>query len=308
MHCHHKCKNINFIKSKLKKKIILDLISWVPSFTTLILQPLIPSSPHLQTMGLFKKTTISTELTSSLSHVSNTSAAAGAATPGWIDDSKSKSKTKRASGRYSKIDLKNDDLSGPTYAVKGERGRKSLRGGTKDAQGKKIQNVIKGGVRGYVEGMDAYTTLTAGQIKKEEGWFFTMKPKRWRRFMWRVIMLPDEYAPTISNPDWFKEQKNRKMLKGHVRIFREYIDYFLGVRIKSKYSYHPYKLTFDFLGFNEWQAICMYWVFSKADKDGSGIISQFEWLMYLDVEKTEFNEKVSERWRQQKLLLYFSTP
>ena len=36
----------------------------------------------------------------------------------------------------------------------------------------------------------------------------------------------------------------------------------------------------------------MYYVFDKVDKDGSGIIDSFEWLMYLDVERTEFNEKI----------------
>ena len=74
--------------------------------------------------------------------------------------------------------------------------------------------------------------------------------------------------------------------------FPEYIDYYLGKRIKTKYAYHPYKLTFDYLQLNALEAIKLYWVFSKADRDGSGIIDSFEWLMYLDVERTEFNEKV----------------
>ena len=33
-------------------------------------------------------------------------------------------------------------------------------------------------------------------------------------------------------------------------------------------------------------------MFDKADGDGSGIMNQTEWLMYLDIEKTEFNEKI----------------
>ena len=78
------------------------------------------------------------------------------------DDSKDVRK-KRFTGRYSKIDT-SDDRSGPTYAVKGERGRKLLF--NKNVKGP--QNVIKGGPRGYVEGMDAYTHLTRGDIQKEE--------------------------------------------------------------------------------------------------------------------------------------------
>jgi len=36
----------------------------------------------------------------------------------------------------------------------------------------------------------------------------------------------------------------------------------------------------------------MFHSFDKCDKDGSGIISRLEWFMFLDIEKTEFNEKV----------------
>jgi Ca2+-binding EF-hand superfamily protein len=46
------------------------------------------------------------------------------------------------------------------------------------------------------------------------------------------------------------------------------------------------------LQFNPLEAIKLYWVFAKADRDNSGIIDSFEWLMYLDVERTEFNEKI----------------
>jgi len=195
------------------------------------------------------------------------------------DNDSERVRKKKFTGRYSKIDLK-EDLDGPTFAVKGERSRKSL-----ISKEKGPQNVIKGGPRGYVEGMDAYTTLTMADIKKEEGWFFKMRPTMWRRTFWRVPMLPIEYEPTIKNPEWRKKQTR-------MRVFREYIDYFFGLRIKSKYSYHPYRLTFDYLGLNIFQAIRLYWCFARADRDNSGIINQFEWLMHLDVEKTDFNEKV----------------
>ena len=194
------------------------------------------------------------------------------------DDSHNERK-KKFTGRYSKIGMK-DDLSGKTFVVKGERGRKAL-----ITKGASTQNVMKGGPRGYIEGMDAYTTLTMKDIKKEEGWFFKMRPNYWRRAFWRVEMLPSEYEPTIKSYEWKKDQSRG-------RIFREYIDYFFGLRIKTKYSYHPYKLTFDYLGLTPFQAIRLYHSFSRADRDNSGIISQFEWLMHLDVEKTPFNEKV----------------
>ena len=101
-------------------------------------------------------------------------------------------------------------------------------------------------------------------------------------------MIEEELNETINNKDWQEKNKNKRL---SVK-FPEYIDYYLGKRIKTKYAYHPYKLTFDYLQLNALEAIKLYWVFSKADRDGSGIIDSFEWLMYLDVERTEFNEKV----------------
>ena len=74
--------------------------------------------------------------------------------------------------------------------------------------------------------------------------------------------------------------------------FPEYIDYYIGKRIKTKYTYYPYKLTFDYLELGAMDAIKLFWVFQRADRDSSGIIDSFEWLMYLDVERTPFNEKI----------------
>jgi hypothetical protein len=177
--------------------------------------------------------------------------------------------------------VENDDLDGKTYLIKGERGRKKLFGGKNTAP---MQNHFIGGARGMIDGMDAYTHLTAFEIKLEEGWWWKL-PNRKHRFMWRVETLPDEYNKTVKNKDWMKTASRSQKIS-------EWIDYYLGKRIKLKYCYHPYKLTFDYLGFKEMETIKMYWVFNKVDRDGSGIIDSLEWLMYLDVERTEFNEKI----------------
>lgn len=171
--------------------------------------------------------------------------------------------------------------------VKGERGRKSLFGKQKGKKGEVIAPLQNHMIGRRVDGMDAYSHVTAVDVKKEEGWWFKL-PKWKQRVWWRVKMIDVELNETINKKSWHEKNKNKKLTVK----FPEYIDYYLGKRIKTKYAYHPYKLTFDYLQLNALEALKLYWVFSKADRDGSGIIDCFEWLMYLDVERTEFTEKV----------------
>jgi len=80
----------------------------------------------------------------------------------------------------SQIDIENDDLDRKTYLIKGERGRKSLFGKKVQTQ----QNHFVGGARGTIDGMDAYTTLTVLEIKREECWWWKL-PKWKQRLWWR---------------------------------------------------------------------------------------------------------------------------
>eukprot|EP00520_Triparma_pacifica_P001112 CAMPEP_0118645028 /NCGR_PEP_ID=MMETSP0785-20121206/7275_1 /TAXON_ID=91992 /ORGANISM="Bolidomonas pacifica, Strain CCMP 1866" /LENGTH=559 /DNA_ID=CAMNT_0006536869 /DNA_START=133 /DNA_END=1809 /DNA_ORIENTATION=- len=194
------------------------------------------------------------------------------------------SRMKALSTKFAKIDIENDDLEGKTYLIKGERGRKALFGKkAKDDTGGQ-QNHFIGGARGMIDGMDAYTHLTVLQIKLEEGWWWRL-PNRKQRLWWRVETLPEEYNKTVKNKEWMKTASKSEKLS-------EWLDYYLGKRIKLKYCYHPYKLTFEYLGFTEMETIKLYYIFNKVDRDGSGIIDSLEWLMYLDVERTDFHEKV----------------
>jgi hypothetical protein len=185
--------------------------------------------------------------------------------------------------KFAKIDLENDDLDGKVFLVKGERGRSALKGGLKDKHGEKLVAHTLG-ARGGVDGQEAISHVTMGEVKAEQGWWWSL-PKWKQRVWWRVKTLPEEYNLTIRNKKWRKEATKGQLLS-------EGIDYFFGKRIKLKYSFHPYALTFGFLELTQWDAIKLFYVFDKADKDGSGIMSQFEFLMYLDIERTEFNEKI----------------
>ena len=84
------------------------------------------------------------------------------------------------------------------------------------------------------------------------------------------IPHPQELSLTIKNEQWQEDNKKKKL---SVK-FPEYIDYYIGKRIKTKYTYHPYKLTFDYLELNEMDAIKLFWVFGGADRDSSGIIDR----------------------------------
>ena len=81
--------------------------------------------------------------------------------------------------KYAKIDI--DEIGdGPTMLVKGERGRKAMFGGKKKGKkGEAIAPLQNHMVGRRVDGMDAYSHVTALDVKKEEGWWFTL-PK-WKQ-------------------------------------------------------------------------------------------------------------------------------
>jgi Ca2+-binding EF-hand superfamily protein len=187
------------------------------------------------------------------------------------------------------IDEENDNVK---YITKGERGRKALftsEGSSRKKHHHGGSNNAQTGIRGRIDlnDIEAFSHLTSYEInemKGEVGWWWLLNGKRWR-VKYRANLLADDAQMTVFEPRWRRDNsRNAIMKKG--------IDWLFGERVKLRWAYYPYKETFEFLQFTKMDAIRMYMVFADADIARSGLLSEFEWLMYLNIERDAFNEKI----------------